>query len=91
MYRRSRRPRSARNLELVEQAIEVMRQTVSGPRADRKASPSEGAVLRKPDGAVETACQGELRVQDAEGPAARRPETHIAGFEPPGHEMLGYM
>ena len=33
----------------------------SEPRKDGKASPLVGAVLRKPDGTVETACRGELR------------------------------
>lgn len=32
--------------KLMEQAIEVMRQSVSEPRADGKASPLVGAVLR---------------------------------------------
>lgn len=50
--------------KLMEQAIEVMRQSVSEPRADGKASPLVGAVLWKPDGTVETACRGELRYGD---------------------------
>ncbi len=50
--------------KLMEQAIEVMRQSVSEPRADGKASPLVGAVLWKPDGTVETACRGELRDGD---------------------------
>jgi len=50
--------------KLMEQAIEVMRQSVSEPRPDGKASPSVGAVLWKPDGTVETACRGELRYGD---------------------------
>jgi hypothetical protein len=45
----------------MELAIEVMRQTVSEPRKDGKASPLVGAVLYKPDGTIETACRGELR------------------------------
>lgn len=49
---------------LMEQAIKVMRQSVSEPRADGKASPLVGAVLWKPDGTVETACRGELRNGD---------------------------
>ena len=48
----------------MELAIEVMRRTVSEPRKDGKASPLVGAVLRKPDGTVETACRGELRHGD---------------------------
>lgn len=49
---------------LMELAVKVMRQTVPEPRADKKASPLVGAVLRKPDGTVETACRGELRHGD---------------------------
>ena len=50
--------------KLMEQAIEVMRQSVSEPRADGKASPMVGAVLWKQDGTIETACRGELRDGD---------------------------
>jgi ATP-dependent DNA helicase RecG len=49
---------------LMARAIEVMRQSVSEARADGKAGPLVGAVLYKPDGAVETACRGELRSGD---------------------------
>ncbi|MBI3923738.1 MAG: hypothetical protein HY318_20120 [Armatimonadetes bacterium] len=49
---------------LMKLAIEVMRQSVSEPRDDGKASPKVGAVLVKPDGAVVTACRGELRHGD---------------------------
>ncbi len=45
----------------MELAIQVMRQSVSEPRKDGKASPLVGAALVKPDGAIETACRGELR------------------------------
>jgi pyrimidine deaminase RibD-like protein len=48
----------------MEMAIDVMRQSVSEPRDDGKASPKVGAVLVKPDGTVETACRGELRHGD---------------------------
>ena len=48
----------------MEQAIEVMRGSVHEPRTDGKASPMVGAVLRKRDGTVETACRGELRYGD---------------------------
>ena len=48
----------------MEQAIEVMRQSVSEPRADGKANPLVGAVLWKTDGTVEAACRGELRDGD---------------------------
>ncbi|MCX5971788.1 MAG: hypothetical protein NTV14_09870 [Coprothermobacterota bacterium] len=50
--------------ELMELAIEVMRQSVPEPRNDGKTSPKVGAVLVKPDGTVETACRGELRQGD---------------------------
>jgi ATP-dependent DNA helicase RecG len=48
----------------MEKAIEAMRQSVSEPRADGKASPRVGAVLWKPDGGPETASRGELRNGD---------------------------
>ena len=47
--------------ELMELAIEVMRQSVPEPRTDGKSNPKVGAALMKPDGTVETACRGELR------------------------------
>ena len=50
--------------KLMEQAIEVMRQSVNEPRSDGKASPKVGAVLLKTDGTMETACRGELRHGD---------------------------
>lgn len=50
--------------KLMEQAIEVMGQSVDEVRADGKASPGVGAVLCKPDGTVEAASRGELRVGD---------------------------
>lgn len=49
---------------LMEQAIEVMRQSVREARTDGKASPLVGAVLLWPDGSTETACRGELRDGD---------------------------
>ena len=49
---------------LMERAIEVMRQSVAEPRTDGKVDPKVGAVLYKPDGAIETACRGELRHGD---------------------------
>ena len=45
----------------MELAVEVMRQSVHEPREDDKKSPDVGAVIRKPDGTVQTACRGELR------------------------------
>jgi len=50
--------------ELMELAVEVMRQSVHEEREDDKKSPSVGAVIRKPDGTVQTACRGELRYGD---------------------------
>ena len=50
--------------ELMEMAIEVMRQSVLEPRTDGKVSPKVGVVLVKLDGTVETACRGELRHGD---------------------------
>ena len=50
--------------KLMKLAIETMRESVSEPRADGKASPKVGAVLWKPDGKVETASRGELRYGD---------------------------
>lgn len=49
---------------LMEQAVEVMRQSIAEPRSDGKASPKVGAVLVKPDGSIQTACRGELRHGD---------------------------
>ncbi len=48
----------------MEMAIEVMKQSVSEPRGDGKASPLVGAVIYTPDGIIETACRGELRHGD---------------------------
>ena len=48
----------------MEQAIEVMRQSVHEPRKDDKATPKVGVVLRKADGTIETGCRGELRYGD---------------------------
>ncbi len=50
--------------KLMEKAIEVMRQSVSEPRTDGKASPKVGAVIYKPDGSIETAFRGELTYGD---------------------------
>jgi ATP-dependent DNA helicase RecG len=50
--------------KLMERAIEVMRQSINEPRADKKASPLVGAVLVKSDGSVDTAFRGELRHGD---------------------------
>jgi ATP-dependent DNA helicase RecG len=49
---------------LMELAIKVMGMSMPEPRTDNKASPKVGAVLVKPDGAIETACRGELRHGD---------------------------
>ncbi len=50
--------------KMMEKAIQVMKQSVNEPRADRKASPLVGAVLVEPDGTVDTAHRGELRQGD---------------------------
>lgn len=50
--------------KMMEKAIAVMRESINEPRADKKASPLVGAVLVTPDGAVDTACRGELRHGD---------------------------
>src|ERR1700733_138676 len=50
--------------QLMEKAIEVMKQSINEPRADKKASPLVGAVLVKTDGTVDTAFRGELRHGD---------------------------
>lgn len=50
--------------ELMEKAIEVMRQSVSEPRPDHDTPPVVGVVLVKPNGDVETAFRGELRQGD---------------------------
>jgi ATP-dependent DNA helicase RecG len=50
--------------KLMEKAIEVMKQSINEPRADKKASPLVGAVLLKPDGTMDTAFRGELRQGD---------------------------
>lgn len=47
--------------KLMEQAIEVMRQSIGEARNDGKQNPLVGAVLLRPDGSTETACRGELR------------------------------
>lgn len=62
----------------MELAIKVMRQSISEPRKDGKASPRVGAVLVKPDGSVETACRGELRHGDhAEFTLLERKNRHV--------------
>ena len=50
--------------KMMEQAIEAMRGSIHEPRTDGKPCPMVGAVLRKTDGTVETACRGELRYGD---------------------------
>jgi ATP-dependent DNA helicase RecG len=50
--------------QLMERAVEVMRQSVAEPRSDGKASPLVGALLIRRDGAIITACRGELREGD---------------------------
>jgi len=48
----------------MEQAIEIMKQSVHEPRHDGKANPLVGAVIYTADGSIETACRGELRYGD---------------------------
>jgi ATP-dependent DNA helicase RecG len=50
--------------KLMEQALEIMRQSIEEPRADGKPQPKVGAVLYTPEGKVETAFRGELRYGD---------------------------
>jgi ATP-dependent DNA helicase RecG len=50
--------------KLMEQTIEVMRQSINEPRPDGKVSPYVGALLYKPDGQIETSSRGELRYGD---------------------------
>jgi len=50
--------------QLMEKAIQVMKQSLHEPRTDSKSPPKVGAVLYKPDGSIETACRGELRWGD---------------------------
>lgn len=49
---------------LMEQAVDVMRQSRAEPRKDGKAMPKVGAVLWHPDGTTQTAHRGELRDGD---------------------------
>jgi ATP-dependent DNA helicase RecG len=49
---------------LMQRAVEVMLQSQAEPRTDGKVSPKVGAVLYKPDGTIETASRGELRLGD---------------------------
>src|SRR5258705_4823756 len=50
--------------QLMQLAVNVMRQSVRELRSDGKASPRGGAVLFKPDGRIERGCRGELREGD---------------------------
>jgi ATP-dependent DNA helicase RecG len=50
--------------KLMEQAIEVMRESVGEPRPEGEPDLKVGAVLWKPNGAVDVACRGELRFGD---------------------------
>ena len=50
--------------QLMEQSVDVMKQSVHEQRKDGKATPRVGAVIFKPDGSTETACRGELRSGD---------------------------
>jgi ATP-dependent DNA helicase RecG len=48
----------------MEMAIETMNASRQEKRRDKKASPSVGAILRRPDGSTESASRGELREGD---------------------------
>jgi len=50
--------------DLMQHAVDVMRDSVCEPREDGKANPKVGVVLFKLDGTIETACRGELRLGD---------------------------
>jgi len=50
--------------KLMELAVDVMKKSISEPRADGNTTPKVGAVIWKPDGTVESACRGELRHGD---------------------------
>lgn len=50
--------------KMMEKAIAMMKESIAELRSDGKASPRVGAVLVKPDGAVDTASRGELREGD---------------------------
>jgi ATP-dependent DNA helicase RecG len=50
--------------ELMEKAIEAMKQSISEPREDGDVTPKVGAALWKPDGTIDTASRGELRYGD---------------------------
>ncbi len=50
--------------QMMELAIDVMRQSIGETREDGKPNPLVGAVLLRSDGSTETACRGELREGD---------------------------
>jgi ATP-dependent DNA helicase RecG len=50
--------------ELMEKAVEAMKQSIREPRDDGNETPKVGAALWKPDGSIETAYRGELRNGD---------------------------
>lgn len=50
--------------DLMEQAVEVMKNSIHENRDDGKSSPAVGAVLYMPNGTIETAYRGELREGD---------------------------
>ena len=66
--------------QLMERAIEVMKQSINEPRTDKKTSPLVGAVLEKPEGTVDTAFHGELRHGE---------HPHRAGVCGEAEEFLG--
>ena len=50
--------------KLMEHAVQVMRQSEPGHRADKKATPRVGAVIWRPGEGAVSACRGELREGD---------------------------
>ena len=50
--------------ELMQMAIEEMNQSINEPRPDGKVPPKVGAVLLFPDGRIEKAFRGQLRIGD---------------------------
>jgi ATP-dependent DNA helicase RecG len=50
--------------KMMEKAVEVMKSSITEGRQDGKKIPAVGAVLRKIDGTIESACRGELRNGD---------------------------
>jgi ATP-dependent DNA helicase RecG len=56
----AKKPKNSQR-QMMEKAIEVMKQSIAEHREDGKPNPLVGAVLVRPDGSIETAARGELR------------------------------